>query len=54
MHATVYNFARNLMYVSVAGPKVDPSGKVTPDVTPAHARPWFKLNMNKLFAHKQQ
>ncbi|EGD75487.1 hypothetical protein PTSG_06561 [Salpingoeca rosetta] len=53
MHAAVYNFEKNHMYVSVAGPKVTSSGDVESTVTPAYARPWFKLDMTKLFAQQQ-
>ena len=46
-HAAVYDFARNLMYVSSA------SSAQTPPVIPAYNRRFLKLDLNKLWAESK-
>jgi hypothetical protein len=45
-HAAVYDFAQNLMYVTVASPFVNGT------YTPAYDRQWVKLDMSNLFSQK--
>eukprot|EP00056_Hartaetosiga_gracilis_P014210 m.239995 g.239995 ORF g.239995 m.239995 type:complete len:436 (+) comp14353_c0_seq1:60-1367(+) len=55
VHAAFYEYGNNNMYVSVAGPTIDPN-TLQPQkntTSPAHARPWFKLDMDVQFAVKQ-
>eukprot|EP01147_Barroeca_monosierra_P002763 gene2762-5620_t len=50
MHATFYEYSTNTLYVSIAGQKISASGQPVEGLAPAHARPWFRLDMNKLFS----
>jgi hypothetical protein len=76
LHAAVYDFGNNIMYVGMAGAPILANGTAvlggmppllhnslmyslmhsciaTPHtgvVAPAYSRPWFKLDMNALFA----
>eukprot|EP00730_Choanoeca_flexa_P019016 TRINITY_DN9276_c0_g1_i1.p1 TRINITY_DN9276_c0_g1~~TRINITY_DN9276_c0_g1_i1.p1 ORF type:complete len:439 (+),score=94.98 TRINITY_DN9276_c0_g1_i1:33-1349(+) len=57
MHATFYDFSANTMHVSVAGLPVanSPNGTVIEGpMAPANARPWFKMNMSKMFAQPHE
>ncbi|EDQ90047.1 uncharacterized protein MONBRDRAFT_36634 [Monosiga brevicollis MX1] len=56
MHAAFYDYGNNVIHVSVAGLPVANDGNGTVidgPMAPAHARPWFRLDMEKLFAQTQ-
>eukprot|EP00054_Salpingoeca_dolichothecata_P014323 m.80699 g.80699 ORF g.80699 m.80699 type:complete len:434 (+) comp20935_c0_seq1:2228-3529(+) len=51
LHAAVYEFGQNLMFVGIAGVPID-NGTAVLDgsIAPAYSRPWFQFNMTQLFA----
>ena len=55
LHAAVYDFGHNYMYVSIAGVPILPNGQPVYNGTiwPAYERPWFQFDMNELFAVTQ-
>jgi len=54
LHAAVYEFAPNTMYVSVAGVPINQNGLpvLNGTVASAYERPWFQFNMNTLFSQQ--
>ena len=55
LHAAVYDFGHNYMYVSIAGVPILSNGQPVYNGTvwPAYERPWFQFDMNELFAVTQ-
>eukprot|EP00042_Codosiga_hollandica_P049930 m.587845 g.587845 ORF g.587845 m.587845 type:complete len:423 (+) comp57990_c1_seq2:175-1443(+) len=55
LHAAVFDFGNNDMYVGFAGAPILPNGTAILGgvVAPAYSRPWFQLGMDELFGHTQ-